>query len=484
MNKKTTRNILLSCAVLVVITCICVGLILVSGVGVSLFWPFDINPETGPNPETNQQIIPQAVTSTPNKEVQPTSEPDVSETDPTEVAEPLPADIADIVLEIEGQVNQIRGLDPVKPVPKILMSPEALEDKVVNEFFADYSDEDARQDVLVLSLLGLLPSEFDLKDFYNQLYSEQISGFYDSETEEIYIVRGADFDGGEKLTYAHEFTHVLQDQTFSFDEGLNYNEDACEEDSERCAAIQSLIEGDASFTEMLWFQNYATRVDYQDIMQMYEEYDSPIFDTAPAYMQLDLLFPYEKGFTFVESLYNQGGFDAIDAAFLDPPVSTEQIIHPDQYPWDQPQLVTLPNLDDILGGGWMLFDQNVMGEWYTYLILGQSYSETYRIPEDQALNAAGGWGGDAYAFYLNEETDEVIFILDLVWDSLQDADEFMAALASYADLRWDQASQGISGQATWKGPEGTVVLMQDGDRTLWMIAPTDSLAETIFTALQ
>jgi hypothetical protein len=85
--------------------------------------------------------------------------------------------------------------------------------------------------------------------------------------------------------------------------GLNYNEEACEVDSERCAAIQALIEGDASWTEILWFQTHATRSDYLDLMQVYEGFDSPIFNDAPPYIQLDLLFPYDKGFAFVEHTF-------------------------------------------------------------------------------------------------------------------------------------------------------------------------------------
>jgi hypothetical protein len=476
MNPKTIKNIILSCAVIVLLTCVCVGLILVSGVGVSMLWPFEVGTETDlfPSPEIRPSV---EVTETP-------IQPGATEVSPTEGVTALPDEIADIMSEIEAQVSDLRGLDLVEAVPKILMSPEALEEKVVNDFFAEYTDEDARQDVLILSLLGLLPADFNLKSFYNELYSEQIAGFYDSETEEIYIVSGVAFGGSEKMTYAHEFTHVLQDQNFGFEEGLNYNEEACEIDSERCAAIQALIEGDASLTEILWFQTHATREDYQDFLQMFEDYTSPVLDAAPPYIQADLYFPYEKGFAFVEHLYNQGGFDAVDAAYMDPPLSTEQILHPDRYPWDVPQVVALPDLTEFLGADWVLFDQNVMGEWFTYLILGQSYDETYRLTEDEASRAAEGWGGDAYAFYFNEKSDEVIFILDMVWDTTADADEFIVALTNYADLRWQPADQRISGQATWQELEGTLVLIQDGDRTLWLIAPEDSLAETIFTALQ
>jgi hypothetical protein len=478
MESKKTRNILLSCAVIIIVTCICLGLILISGVGVSTIWPFDFG---------SGAVIPPPVEVspfTPEVEVEDPVDPLPTVVVTPEAAETLPDDIAEIVLEIEAQVSQIRGLTLTNPVPRILMSPEELEDVVVNEFFADYTDEDARQDVLVLSLLGLLPPNFDLKNFYNELYSEQIAGFYDSETQEIYIVKGVAFGASEKLTYAHEFTHVLQDQTFRFDEGMNYNEEACEADSERCAAIQALIEGDASYTEVLWFQTHATRADYLDLLQTFEDISSPVFDAAPPYIQADLYFPYEKGFAFVEFLFDQSGYEAIDAAFLDPPVSTEQILHPDRYPWDQPQPVVLPNLEAVLGDSWVLFDENVMGEWYTYLILAYGHDESYQIAEDQAQQAAAGWGGDAYAFYHNEGTDELIFILDMVWDTRLDADEFMVALASYAGLRWSPASQQVMGQPTWEGSDGTVVLLQDGDRTLWVIAPTNNLAEILISELQ
>ncbi|MFU8827573.1 MAG: hypothetical protein ACNA70_08800 [Brevefilum sp.] len=478
MNSNKTKNILLSCGIILFITCVCLALIVVSGVGVLSFWPLDFNPD-------GAAVLPgETVTLAPSESPEQPTQPGITQPAPTSDVDPLPDEVVVTLLDIEGQVSELRGLRPQKDVPKIVMSPEALEDMVVNEFFADYTDEDARQDVLILSLLGLLPADFDIKNFYNALYSEQISGFYDSETEEIYVVSGVNFGIQEKMTYAHEFVHVLQDQSFGFEEGLNYNEEACEVDSERCAAIQALIEGDASWTELLWFQTNATRSDYLDLLDIFEGFDSPVFDNAPPYIQLDILFPYESGYSFVEYLYNQGGYAAVDAAYVDPPLSTEQILHPDRYPDDVPQTVVLPDLTDALGANWALYDQNVMGEWFIYLILGHAYDETYQLDESQSRAAAEGWGGDAYAFYLHEDTDELIFILDIVWDTRLDADEFMIALASYAGLRWDASPQLIGGQPSWVGVDQSVVLLQDGDRTVWIITPTASLTESVVEALQ
>ena len=55
------------------------------------------------------------------------------------------------------------------------------------------------QDALVLSTLGLLPNGFDLIDFYTELYSEQIAGYYDDEIGEMFVVQGEGFGGSENV---------------------------------------------------------------------------------------------------------------------------------------------------------------------------------------------------------------------------------------------------------------------------------------------
>jgi hypothetical protein len=457
-ESNSKKYIILSCGVLLIIACLCLGVILVSGVGVTFLWPFDFSQES-------TQISP----TTPVN--------DLPEKD-------LPDQLANVLAEIESQVSEIRGLEKIEDVEHTLISAEDLEGIVVEDFFSEYSDQDAYQDVLVLSSLGLLPGEFDLKGFYQSLYSEQIAGFYDEETKEIFVVQGQDFGGSEKLTYSHEFTHVLQDQVYGLEEGLGLNEEACEQDSERCAAVQALIEGDASQTEILWFQTYASREDYLDLMDMFDQLDTPVFDSAPPFMSADLYFPYEKGFAFVQFLYEQGGFETVDDAYLNPPLSTEQILHPERYPEDIPLTVELPDLGPVLGDSWRLFDQNVMGEWYTYLILNKSYEDAYQITETQALEAAEGWGGDAYAVYFNESTDETIFIMDTYWDTQEDADQFILAFDQYASKRWDSVSDSIMDADLWQGDGATASFWYVDNRTLWVMAPDRELVELVLSEIQ
>jgi len=272
---------------------------------------------------------------------------------------------------------------------------------------------------------------------------------------------------------------VLQDQVYGFEEGLNYTDEACEDDSERCAAVLSLLEGDASLTEILWFEKHASLVDYRDLMDAYEDYQSDVLDSAPGYISADLYFPYEQGLAFVQSLYDQGGYDAVDEAYQDLPLSTEQILHPERYPDDIPQQVTLPDLSSTMGKDWQLFDQNIMGEWFTYLILGKGFVEGNRLPEAEAKTAAEGWGGDAYAFYMEEGSDQVAFILDTIWDTSMDADEFEDAFYQYADLRWGEPGLSIMGFPAWETAHETSVFFREGNRTIWVIAPTELLVEAI-----
>ena len=478
MKSKQTTFIFISCVVILIVACLCIGLVLIGGVGASLIWPLNFEGLSEDASTSNLRQTP--MENTPD----PALTPNNSATAIPTLDDDLPDELAVTIKEIESQVRDLRGLASEEPVDHTLISSEELEEIIINDFLSAYRDEDVQQDVKVLSTLGLLPDDFDLKYLYQALYTEQIAGFYDEESKEIFIVQGEEFGGSEKLTYAHEFTHVLQDSVYKFNTGLEYNEDACEKDSERCAAITALIEGDATLTEILWFETYATIWDYRDLSRDFSNIESTILDSAPYYMASDLYFPYDYGLTFVQHLFDEGGYQAVDAAYENLPLSTEQILHPKRYPSDVPKEVILLDLSDVLGQSWTLFDQNIMGEWYTYLVLSQGFKEEHRLDEDLASVAAEGWGGDAYAFYFNDETNEVTFVLDTTWDTTSDAIEFRDAFERYAQQRWQRAEDDILGQPTWFGENFVSTLLYDEGRTVWVISVSPDLVESVLTTLR
>ena len=72
------------------------------------------------------------------------------------------------------------------------------------------------------------------------------------------------------------------------------NDDTCEADTEYCAAVSALVEGDASLSEQFWFLANGTEQDRNDIINFQQTYSSPVYDSAPAFMKEDFLFPYHR----------------------------------------------------------------------------------------------------------------------------------------------------------------------------------------------
>jgi hypothetical protein len=396
----------------------------------------------------------------------------------------LDAQLTSQIKKIQAQVIEERGLQPEKPVPVILLSPAELRRNVINDFLADYTDEEMADDVLELSMIGLLEPGFDFKSFYTDLLSEGVAGYYDNDTSEMFVVQEQSFEGPENLTYAHEYTHVLQNQNYDFKNGLNYSDETCEVDTERCAAIQALIEGDASMSEISWFQYYATKEDQQQIIDYYNSLKTPVYDGAPAFLKDDFVFPYSQGLSFVQAIHDQGGWSAVDEVYQNPPISTEQILHPELYPSDAPLPIDLPDLATTLGEGWREVSRNQMGEWDTYLILARADNPNARLDDATAQDAAAGWGGDEYVVLHNDSTGATAFVMKTIWDSSQDADEFASALQQYASSRFGVSATQQGDTLTWSYPDGYSSLYQDGNTTTWIIAPDPSTAQTIADTLQ
>ena len=458
MTPSTKKNLIIV-LIVVLVLCLCAAALALLG-GIALFRNF--------SPTTAAQSTPEPLVLT-----------------ATALPQTTPASPEDAVSasmdEIEAQVSAIRGLELENPIPRKLLTEEELQAAVENDFFKDYTPEDAASDARVLSLLGLLPRDFDLLSFYRQLYSEQIAGYYDDEVKAMFVVKNSGFTGVERDTYAHEFTHALQDAAFDFNGALNYTDEACQEDSERCAALQSLIEGDATLTESLWLQNHATPQDIRDLQNFYANYESPVYDSAPAYMQEDFLFAYQQGLAFVQTLYDSGSYAAVDAAYTtSQPVSTEQIMHPNRYPADIPVKVELPDLSAALGSGWEESERNVMGEWYTWLILARGADAESRLVDAKASAAAEGWGGDTYVVLENTASAESALLVRYLWDGSADSAEAKLAFESCLSLRLGRPDQaGIYAQ------DGIYsALRQDSQFGFtWLIADSRAALETLLGEL-
>ena len=470
---KNQRNTIL--ILLAIILCLCVVIV---GSGL-MIWQI-VGPRLAQTTEPVATQVTQDTPVTPGLSV-----------DETQEATPAPQStitLSDDVLremeEIEAEVVELRGIDPAFDFQREILTKEGISERVKSEFFADYTSEEAADDARILGLLGLLDPTFDLVALYTDLYSDQILGYFDSETGQMVVVGNGEFAGPEKSTYAHEYAHALQDANFNTNGEIDLNEEVCEADSERCGAIRALVEGEALFIELQWFVDYATTRERLEIMESYAQADDGSFESFPSYLQQDLLFDYVQGYAFVEQIYKANGWQGLNDAYANLPVSTEQILHPEKYPSDKPLDVTLPDLNTTLGEGWELLDDNVMGEWYLYMILAHGMQPEHRLQEDAASGAAAGWGGDRYVILINRETGGLVLAMKTIWDTTADLSEFSDAFRRYASARFGNAGGIDADLPLWETNEGVHIFFESADAAYWVFAPSPELANQVLSAIR
>ena len=292
------------------------------------------------------------------------------------------ADPAAEFAAIEGQVRSIRLLPAPDIGPADLIGRDQLQAELRASFDADYPRARRDADNLALRALGLLKAGQDVAALQLQLLGDQVIGFYDDKQQRMVVVSDAGITPQARITYAHEYTHALQDASFGLDK-LQTN--AVGED-DRDLARTGLVEGDASLTMVLWAIQHMNPADLGSITQ------TPVPDMSgiPGWMVAQLEFPYTSGADFVGSLYASGGFDAVDAAFADPPASTEQVLHPDKYASGEKPLTVAPvDLAATLGAGWSNVPPTTMGEAMIAIWL-----ESLGASHADATDAGAGWGGD------------------------------------------------------------------------------------------
>ena len=169
------------------------------------------------------------------------------------------------------------------------------------------------------------------------------------------------------------------------------------------------------------------------------------------------------------------GWDAIDAVYLDPPQSSEQILHPEKYygERDEPQAVVMPNLEAILGGGWEEQDSDVLGELNLRI-----YLEAF-VNTSEATTATEGWDGDRY-LYLTDTEEEQLLVLHSIWDSAADAQEFFSAYVNFVDIKSEGAWTLSSDHGTlklWEAEGMSLYLGRNGNQVLLIIAPDETITE-------
>lgn len=380
-----------------------------------------------------------------------------------EINEPTLAGIAD-------EVIAWRELQPLAEVDFQLLTPAELKERFAEYYAEEYTTEDIEKMRQAYVTLGLLDEGFDLAATLVDMQAESIAGFYTPDEKRLYIISEYELvETEQKITFAHEYTHALQDQHFDLARLIDI-----EGNSDRALAARSLAEGDATLLMAVYAYDNVTEAEWKWLAYQASRLEEEKVETAPQALGIVSIFPYTYGTQFVLGLFLQGGWPAVNQAYSYPPQSTEQVMHVDRYLGrDEPQTMELPDLAAILGEGWEQLDRGVMGELVTMLYLGEE------LDEEQAAWAAGGWDGDAYAILRNSQGQRLLTVRT-VWDSAAEAQEFSAAFGDYVTKKYGGTLTPGKTQREWRdAPTVSVLLSRHGQETLIVVAPDRGSAEAV-----
>jgi hypothetical protein len=319
---------------------------------------------------------------------------------PTTAASASPADAspnssdAATYLQIEQQVEQLRGLTGTKGVNPVLLDQKGVQDWLTKANQEQTDHVAMAKESRLLIHLGLLPPGSSLEQLELDLQAGQVIGFYDWVSKQLYILSQSGGVGVlQKVTFSHEFTHALQDQNFDL---AKLGTDTPDQ-NDRDLARLSLAEGDATLSMTQWS---AKNLSLLEILTLAGSATTGAdqLAAAPAILRQTLTFPYQQGMAFVQSVYDTGGWAAVDALWSKPPDSTSQILHPELYVTGvEPKTVSVPKVPTSLGAGWQLVTQDTLGELALTVWLEGEHPTAAQTTA--ATGATSQWGGDRVGLY-------------------------------------------------------------------------------------
>jgi len=325
--------------------------------------------------------------------------------------------------EVLGQMSLLLNLPIKEPLKKTLRSKQEIRDYLIREEKEDKDQAQRDADAKTLVAFGLIPKGFPLDSFMLDVLTDQIAGLYDPKAREFYIADWIPADE-QKTVMAHELTHALEDQSFHIDPWIK----AARPNDDAELARESVSEGSAMAAMVdytLRDQKMSVR-DLPDVTLLIrsgavdEMAKDPNLSKAPTYIRDDLLFPYLAGTTFSQQfLKAHSGWSDLKILFANPPISTQQIMHPDMYlAGVTPEKLVLPDWKTTVPPDWKLLEENVLGEFNLDEVLKQY------LGQDRADSLAASWRGDRYASFEDAKTKQVSLVLLLALDNAEDAARF------------------------------------------------------------
>jgi hypothetical protein len=326
----------------------------------------------------------------------------------------LPARVEQVAREVE----KVRGRRFERAVPASEIDEKELK-KVLRSKVAESFPAPPEETLKTLVALGLIDAMPNLIEKLVDFYASQVIAFYDPEPRKFYVVRGAEktlqkkdqepredeeLEGlagvpgmagmAEKLIFAHELTHALQDETLRLDRRMK----DLKENGDRGLALQCLLEGEATLVMVRVALTGLPGADDEA-----EEMLGPLLSAGalersgvpkdlPDYFVDQLFFPYAEGTAYVRRVVKSQGWAGMNRLWKNPPLSTSEILH-EGIAFAPAERLLPENPGPLSPPGFHFLYADTLGEWTVRFLLRRT------LETEEADAAAAGWRGDRIAFF-------------------------------------------------------------------------------------
>ena len=379
------------------------------------------------------------------------------------------------------------------PTVEVLTRDEYREE--LEGLYEGVDDETRMYDNAKLATTLKVGQDEDSVDVRQEGQAVTVGGFYNFQEERIVVIADDPDDLPiDEAVLAHELGHAIQDQHFDLG---GYDRNTTDLDK----AKLGVIEGDVHLIEHE-YEHHCREDNWNEPCIIDDGNDGGDGEAAepPNWgIYFKSFQPYSDGPAFVEHVYEEGGWEAVDALYDDMPRNSTTVIYPELYGEFEPEELTV---EDESNEDWERLDPedrpayDVIGQaGITAAFMAPTYETEAQVnildPND-ILNTVGfgqidefnplnydhpetdGWQGDRMYVY-HDDDDRTGTVWKTAWEDPEEAEQFADAYGELIDYRGGEPVEGYEGVYIFEEDsefDQALSVQIEGDRVWIVTAPS------------
>ena len=357
---------------------------------------------------------------------------------------------------------------------------DAADAQVAAALAARITTADLGAEEQMLKRLGLIAGAADYAKLWAASASAAPVATYDPATQRLLV---PDFLplADQRVPLIHEIAHALADRRFDLRAFLAPTPPALVELSgDLTRARLAIVEGDATLATMEVVDPTGAFLRPTALASLADRLRAGAGEGRPPWLAALGRFVHVDGLLFVARVRARQPWSAVDALWRDPPVSSEQVLHPDKYDSCEAPIAVPESTLPLLPGFEPPRASDVLGELVIRAWLATA------LPPEVAARAAAGWGGDRAALYrptpaapdggvpapVTVGPPALAWLT--VWDDAGEAEDFARAAAAVAGDGGVQRRE--EAVALWFGPSDPAPQALDAMLESWRAATSKARA--------